>query len=89
MNISGFFLFFWTICLLLEIDGPNSFIGDIVVILLFIHYPTVSVRRLHDTQRSGFWFFLYFISVVGWLVLFIMLLMPTKKLKSSFVDGKW
>lgn len=84
-----FFLFFWTICLLLEISHPNSFIGDIVVILLFIPYLTVTVRRLHDTQRSGFWFLLYIIPVVGWLILFIMLLMPTKNPKSSFVDEEW
>ncbi|WP_137470881.1 DUF805 domain-containing protein, partial [Escherichia coli] len=30
-----------------------------------------TVRRLHDTGRSGWWFILYFIPVIGDLVLLI------------------
>jgi uncharacterized membrane protein YhaH (DUF805 family) len=33
----------------------------------------VSVRRLHDTSRSGWWYLLVFIPVVGWIPLLIFL----------------
>ena len=29
----------------------------------------VSVRRLHDTDRTGWWLLLMFVPVIGWLVL--------------------
>ncbi|CDK00756.1 Predicted membrane protein [Microbacterium sp. C448] len=31
-------------------------------------------RRLHDTDRSGAWFFLTFLPVIGWIVLFFFLI---------------
>ena len=35
----------------------------------------VGVRRLHDTDRSGWWLLLGFVPFVGWLVLFIFMVM--------------
>lgn len=32
---------------------------------------SVSVRRLHDTGRSGWWYLLWFIPIVGWIILLI------------------
>lgn len=36
---------------------------------LFTFVPTiaVTVRRLHDTNRSGLWFFVLFVPVLGWI----------------------
>ena len=31
----------------------------------------VSVRRLHDINRSGWWLLLYFVLVIGWIVLLV------------------
>jgi len=31
----------------------------------------VGARRLHDIDRSGWWLLLYFLPIVGWLVLII------------------
>jgi uncharacterized membrane protein YhaH (DUF805 family) len=41
--------------------------------LLFIFLPTVAVttRRLHDTNRSGWWQLLYLVPAIGVLVIFI------------------
>ena len=35
--------------------------------------PTLAVaaRRLHDVGRSGWWLFLYFVPVFGWIVLLV------------------
>ncbi|GAB1639560.1 inner membrane protein [Escherichia coli] len=40
-------------------------------IIHFILIFSATVRRLHDTGRSGWWFILYFIPVIGDLVLLI------------------
>ena len=31
----------------------------------------VGVRRLHDIDRSGWWLLLYFVPIVGWLILLV------------------
>lgn len=31
----------------------------------------VSIRRLHDTDRSGFWLLIWFIPVIGWIILLV------------------
>jgi uncharacterized membrane protein YhaH (DUF805 family) len=38
----------------------------------------VTARRLHDTDRSGWWQLLYFIPVIGWIVLIIWCAEPGK-----------
>jgi uncharacterized membrane protein YhaH (DUF805 family) len=38
----------------------------------------VTARRLHDTDRSGWWQLLYFLPVIGWIVLIIFCAEPGK-----------
>ena len=40
--------------------------------------PTLAlqVRRLHDTNRSGWWFFITFVPIVGGIVLFVFDVLP-------------
>lgn len=33
----------------------------------------VGTRRLHDTDRSGWWQLLYFIPIIGWIIMIIFL----------------
>lgn len=33
----------------------------------------VAVRRLHDTNRSGWWLLVWFLPIVGWIVLVFLL----------------
>lgn len=35
-------------------------------------------RRLHDTDRSGWWQLLYFIPVIGWIALIVLLAQESK-----------
>lgn len=32
----------------------------------------VTVRRLHDTDRSGWWYLMYLLPVIGWIWMFIL-----------------
>lgn len=42
----------------------------------FIPHLAVTVRRLHDADFSGFWWFIQFVPVIGWVWLLILLVMP-------------
>ena len=46
-----------------------KWISYVYSIFLFVPSLAVSVRRLHDTGRSGWWLLLALIPVLGWLVL--------------------
>ena len=48
--------------------SPASLITNL---LLFFPSLTVSVRRLHDIDRSGLWIFIAFVPLIGALLLFI------------------
>ena len=59
-------------------SGPvTSVVGAIALVYaLATLLPNLALtwRRLHDTDRSGGWFFLVLVPVVGWIVLFFFLI---------------
>lgn len=46
--------------------GP---VATIVLLALFIPWLSVAVRRLHDTDRSGWWMLIGFVPIIGSLIL--------------------
>ncbi len=50
--------------------GP---IASVLSLALIIPGLAVLVRRLHDTDRSGWWFWLVIIPVIGWIMLIVFL----------------
>jgi len=54
-------------------SGPGSFspISNLYSLIVFIPSIAVSVRRLQDIGRSGWWLLLVLIPVIGWIVLII------------------
>ncbi|MEL6274326.1 MAG: DUF805 domain-containing protein [Bacteroidota bacterium] len=67
-------------CLFIDsmVIGSNSLdfpvLTAIYVIGTFIPSIAITVRRLHDTSRSGTWYFISFIPYIGGLILLILLL---------------
>jgi uncharacterized membrane protein YhaH (DUF805 family) len=55
------------------VDGVvnSSLIGALAAIALFLPSLAVSVRRLHDIDRSGWWLLIGLIPILGWILLFI------------------
>jgi uncharacterized membrane protein YhaH (DUF805 family) len=47
-------------------------------IATFLPGIAVTARRLHDTDRSGWWQLLYFLPIIGWIVLIIFCAEPGK-----------
>jgi uncharacterized membrane protein YhaH (DUF805 family) len=51
--------------------GATGVISNVVSLALLIPSIAVTVRRLHDTDRSGFWWFIGLVPFVGWIVLLV------------------
>jgi uncharacterized membrane protein YhaH (DUF805 family) len=50
---------------------------DIVVgIPMWLAGLSLSVRRLHDANHTGWWWWIGFVPIVGWIVLLVFYLMP-------------
>lgn len=52
-------------------SSGNNFISGIYSLAVLLPGIAVSVRRLHDTDRSGWWLLLTFIPIVGVIILLI------------------
>jgi uncharacterized membrane protein YhaH (DUF805 family) len=55
----------------LQISQDIGILSTIYSLALMIPGITVSVRRLHDTNRSGWWLLITFVPVIGWLLLLV------------------
>lgn len=60
---------------------PMSSLGSILLFLLFVVLAVpgvaVTIRRLHDSGHSGFWFLIQLLPTVGAFILLIFMLLPT------------
>ena len=55
----------------------------IFVLAIVLPYLAVSVRRLHDINRSGWWLLIGFVPLVG-LVLLVFMLLPSEKMANEY-----
>ena len=46
-------------------------ISTVITLGLFLPGLAVFVRRLHDTNRSGWWFWLLVVPVIGWILVLV------------------
>ena len=46
-------------------------IGSLYSLVVLLPSLAVGMRRLHDTDRSGWWLLLYLIPILGWIALLI------------------
>jgi uncharacterized membrane protein YhaH (DUF805 family) len=56
--------------------GRDALFGAICTLVFLMPYVAVAVRRLHDTDRSGWWLLLVFVPL-GSIVLWIWFCMPS------------
>ncbi|MDF0534054.1 DUF805 domain-containing protein [Shewanella yunxiaonensis] len=57
----------------IEISNDSKWLGGLYGLVLLLPSLAVTARRLHDTGRSGWWQLMWFIPVVGWIVLLVFL----------------
>ncbi len=68
-------------------EEPGMLLGiPTTVVALFFLVPsiTVSVRRLHDINKSGLWYFITFVPAIGWIVFLILMVIPSDEARNSF-----
>ena len=54
--------------------GTLGLLGGIYSLFIFIPSLAVTIRRLHDTNRSGWWILIGLIPLVGWIFLLILMI---------------
>jgi uncharacterized membrane protein YhaH (DUF805 family) len=51
---------------------------------LIVPHISVVARRLHDTDRSGWWYLIAFIPIIGGIALLVWLCQPSKNYNNRF-----
>ena len=51
--------------------GDNGPVNGIVALAMLCPGLAVSVRRLHDIDKSGWWLLLVLLPIIGWIVLIV------------------
>ena len=52
-------------------NTDQAVLANIFSLLVIIPSIAVGVRRLHDTNHSGWWYLLIIIPIIGWIVILI------------------
>lgn len=53
------------------VETPPGLFGPLVGVVFLLPALAVGARRLHDIDRSGWWLLLYFVPLLGWLLLLV------------------
>lgn len=64
--------------------GTNGALGGLYSLAVLIPYLAVSVRRLHDTDRSGWWILVNIIPLIGWIIYLVFLCSDSKPGENRF-----
>lgn len=57
--------------------GNLGILSTIWSLVIFLPFLSVTVRRLHDTGRSGWWWWILFIPCVGFIVILVFMLLDS------------
>ncbi len=58
--------------------NPLAYLTPVLLLLTFIPNTTILIRRLHDAGRSGMWYFVNSIPIVGPIWLLVLLVLPSE-----------
>lgn len=63
----------------LQLQGSGyGILSGVYALATIIPGLAIGVRRLHDIGKSGWWILIGLIPVIGWIVLFVFYVMPSK-----------
>jgi uncharacterized membrane protein YhaH (DUF805 family) len=63
--------FLFTVIVSIVCQRVSYGLSGVFSLLTLLPSIAVGVRRLHDTNRSGWWMLLYLLPVIGWIVLIV------------------
>lgn len=58
-----------------SVGAGLGLLGGLYTLAVFVPGISVTVRRLHDTDRSGWWFWIVLIPFIGWVWIFVLLVL--------------
>ena len=64
--------------------GTTGALGGLYSLAVLIPSLAVAARRLHDTDRSGWWQLIGFIPLIGWIILLVVLCGDSKSGENRF-----
>jgi uncharacterized membrane protein YhaH (DUF805 family) len=64
--------------------GTFGIVSGIAGLALLLPGLSVAIRRLHDTNRSGWWILIGLIPIIGWIVLLVFYLQPSDTTENRF-----
>lgn len=59
--------------------GDTGPIGLLASLALFLPSLAVAIRRLHDIGRTGWWYLIVFLPIIGWIVLIVFFCKKTRE----------
>jgi uncharacterized membrane protein YhaH (DUF805 family) len=65
-------------------DSGWSLLSIIYSLAVLVPGLAVSVRRLHDTNRSGYWLFIYFVPFVGAIILLFLMVQDSQEGENQY-----
>ena len=63
----------------LDVETGVGVLSGIYSLAVLIPSFSVGFRRLHDTGRSAWWLLLFFIPIIGWIVILIFLVQDSQE----------
>lgn len=74
-----FYIINWVLDILLAaILSSIPIVGTVVSVLVFIAGLSISIRRLHDAEKSGWNMLWLLLPIIGWIILLVFWLTPSK-----------
>ena len=71
----------------LDLKFPTLFlVGFVIALVLMLPSLAVAVRRLHDTGKSGWWWFIAFVPFVGGIILIVFLVFDSQPMPNQYGD---
>ena len=64
--------------------GGMGVLGGLYMLAVLIPGLAVAIRRLHDTNRSGWWFLIVLVPLIGAIVLLVFLLQDSQPSENQY-----
>lgn len=65
-------------------EAGMGLLGGVYALAVFLPTLAVSVRRLHDTGRNGWWMLIVFVPIIGFIVLLVFMVSDSKPEENEY-----
>lgn len=69
-------------------EAGLGLLGGLYTLAVLLPSIAVTVRRLHDTGRSGWWFLIFLVPVIGAIVLLVFMVLDSKPGQNQYGENQ-